>query len=457
MRVVLLNSPVVARPTDSLQRTWAHPRIGVASLAGFLRSHGCDVHVLDPHIEKLNAAVTAERILAHNPACVGLPAFTEEIHSAALIAETVKKHNPRITTVIGGCHVSALPAETLAEFLSFDIGVVGEGELPLLDLVTEKPLAGIPGIVFRDSADNPVVTAPRDDVLPLDTLPIPAWDLYDVGRYGFPLSIELARCCPFACAFCFKSVGRRPRYKSPEKALDEIEYCITHYGVREFYFSSNGTYPLDKQHAMRLCAGIKARGLRIEWDASTRVDVLDEELIALMRESGCRFIDFGIESGDPEVLRHCGKGTDLGITEKTIRLCHGAGIETELNFILGLPYETPESIENTRRFAAKLRNCSTVANFAILTPFPGTKVHDMAARHEGGLRLKTKDWRLYTKQGGAAIVHDNFAEGELRKYQGRLYLSYYLTPRKILQLLTSRNAMQLLDLRRALHLLRQFR
>lgn len=456
MNVVLLNSSVVSALKDYIQRTWSHPRVGVASVAAYLRARGCNVSLLDPQLDKLDASATAERIVALKPVYVGLPAYTEEIHDAALIASEVKRRAAEVVTIIGGPHVSALPEDTLREFPSLDIGIVGEGERPFEAIVSGTPRAEIRGIVFRDTAGRVVRTPDQEDLVSMDALPPPAWDLYELERYAFSVSVEMARCCPFSCAFCFKAMGKRPRYKSPVKALDEIAHCVNAYGVRRFYFSSNGTYPLDRDHAMAVCQGLVERGLTIEWQASTRVDVLDEELIGLMKKAGCSFIDFGIESGDPEILRRCGKGTDLDRIQQTIDLCYRAGIETELNFILGLPYETRGSLENTRRLARKLRKHSTVANFAILTPFPGTEVYEMALRHEGGLRLKTRDWRLYQKQGGQAIAHDKFGERELVKYQTRLYLSYYLgSPRKILDLLTSKNAAQLFDIRRAMQLLKR--
>lgn len=454
MKVVLLNSSVVSKPRDPLQRTWTHPRVGVASVAAYVRAQGHDVSLLDPELDRRDARAVAERIAALAPAYVGLPAYTEEIHDAALIAEEVKRRDPNIRTVVGGCHVSALPQATLDEFPSIDMGVVGEGERPFADLLDGRPPSEIPGVVFRDDAGGAVAVAAHTGGLDLDALPRPAWDLYELKRYEFPPSIELARYCPYHCAFCYKALAGPLRFKSPEKILDEIGHCIAAYGVRHFYFASNGTYPLDRAHAMAVCRGITEGRLDITWDASTRVDVVDEALLAAMKRAGCSFIDFGIESGDPDVLRRCRKGTDIERIEQTIKLCHQAGIETELNFILGLPHETRQSLENTRRLVARLRRYSTVANFAILTPYPGTEVYEMAQRHEAGLRLRTKDWRLYSKQGGMAIAHDNFAEGELAKYQRRLYLAYYLAPRKILQMLTSRNAGQLLDFRRLRQLLR---
>ncbi len=130
-------------------------------------------------------------------------------------------------------------------------------------------------------------------------------------------------------------------------------------------------------------------------------------------------------------------------------------IETDLNFILGLPGESRQSLKNTRRFAAKLRPYSTLANFAILTPFPGTEIYEMALRNECGFSLRSRDWRLYTKQSGSALAHEAFSDGELRRHQMLMYLSYYFgSPRKIFQLLTSEAIWELLSPQRFLAVLK---
>ena len=412
--------------------------------------------ILDPQADGSDLQQIAEKIRQTEPDLLGLSAHTEEINDAAEIAEAVKESRPETATVIGGYHVSALPSETLAEFGSFDLGVVGEDEFPLLAIAEGKAPRETQGIVFRDDHGKIVRNETGDELPSLANLPLPAWDLFDLRAYGNLLPVEMVRACPFSCPFCFKgATGRRVRYKPPERVLDEIGHLVRVHGVREFFFASSGTFPVDRDHAIAVCKGIIERGSRIRWFTGTRVDLVDEELLTLMKQAGCFGINFGIESGDPDVLEHCRKGITLDLAERAVKLCHGLGLETELGFILGLPGETRQSLENTRRFAARLRPYSTLANFAILTPFPGTQVYDMALRNQGGLRIKTTDWRAYSKQAGEALLHDNFAEGELKRYQAKMYLSYYFgSPRKLVSSLFSHTASGLRDPRRVLSLLK---
>jgi len=457
MRVVLLNSCVVSRPRDRMERQWSIAQVGTASIAAFLRERGCDVHVLDARLHKDTAETLAARVAGLKPAYVGMTAITEEICDAAAAAEAIKRRDHAITTVIGGPHATALSTQTLEEFDAFDVAVAGEGEIPMAELAGGRPMHAIRGIAYRGENGEPVATPPHEQTVPLDDLPLPAWDLFALHRYQAPVSVEFLRGCPFACSFCFRIHDRQVRYKSPARVLDELEYLARAYPVPEWYFSSNGSWPLGRRHATEICEGILSRGIRMRWCTSTRVDIVDEPLLALMQRAGCTFIDFGIESGDACLLGQSGKGTDPGQAEAAIKTCYRLGIETELDFVIGLPYETPQSLEKTRQLAIRLRPYSTLANLAIFVPFPGTRACEMAERSEGGVRVRTTDWREYTKQMGCAITHDAFPDGGLTRYQGRLYLTYYLgSPRKVLQLLRSRNGRRVLDVRRALQLLGRF-
>lgn len=370
-----------------MQRAQPHPRLGIASIAGRLRAGGANVSLFDPELDKMSASAVAESVVRAKAQYVGLPAHTEEVHDAAAIAREIKRRDPDIVSVIGGYHVSALPRETLAEFAEFDAGIVGEGEQPFQELVSGAPRETIQGLAFRDAHGTTVVNPARDMYPPLDELPPPAWDLYRLPAYPRGLPIELLRSCPFTCSFCFKATGRKPRYKSLPRLFHEIETCMKTHGARDFFFVSSGTFPVKRSHGLEVCHGILERGWKIRWYTSTRVDLVDEELLSAMKAAGCSGINFGIESGDPGVLEHCRKGVSLEQAERAVRLCHAVGIPTELNFILGLPYESRESLRNTLRFARRLRPWSTLANFAILVPFPGTAVYDMALRGEGGLRI----------------------------------------------------------------------
>lgn len=436
-RVVLLNSCLIVDRVDPTARGLPALRAGVGSLAGFLRHAGHAVSVLDPELNGQNAVAVASAIVALDPEWVGLPAYTLEVHDAAAIAREVRALAPGIRLVVGGYHPTALPVDTLREFPEFDLAITGEAELPFAELLAGTPVEQVAGLVYRQGDGEIVANPQRRDWPPLDDYPDPAWDLFpDLHRYPMFVPVEAVRTCPYRCTFCQQVTARKVRYRSVERFVAEVERLYTDHGIRRFRFISGGTFPLDRDHAIGILEALVARGLDITWMTAVRVDRVDADLLDLMRRAGCRHINLGIESGDPEVLRRCRKGIDLDKVEAILRTCDRIGIETDLGFLLGLPGETEESLRNTRRFLRRVRDLATLANFAILVPLPGTVIWDMAYRHEGGIRRATDDWREYCQKKGLALRHDHFTARQLRRHQVRMLLVFYLgSPRRVLKTL----------------------
>ena len=454
MNIVLLNTSTIALSTDRLQRVDPHLRVGVAVIAACLRRAGHAVRILDPRVENLSVGPFADRILAEKPDLVGFSAFTEEIEDAAAIAAQIKRGRPETRTVVGGYHASAVPGGTMEEFPMFDLAVAGEGEMPMLELASGVASRDIAGLAWRDGSAGIQVNPVRQEFPPFDELPDPAWDLYDLSRYGFRLPVEASRTCPFRCSFCFQATAPKTRFKAPEKVVDECEEGVRRHGAREISFGSAGAFPLNHAHGMAVCEGLLARGLKTPWLTTTRADVLNRELLRAMRASGCCYVSLGIETGDQEILSRCNKGLNLEQAEETIRLIHEAGIESELCFIIGLPGETVASLRKTRRFAMAMRRYATMASFAILTPFPGTEVFRMAECGEQSLGLATRAWRQFSKQSGFALRHETLTPRQLKRWQALLYLEFYFgSPAKALSVLTSKNMRELISVRRALALL----
>lgn len=430
-QVILFNSPWIKKKEDIVEEDNTHLRIGIASIAAYLKSNNIDVTIIDSNdINEIK-----EKIKEYNPDIVGFPAYTFEIFDSAETATIVKKIKPQVLVVVGGAHPSAMPKETLEEFPVFDVAVFGEGEQTLLEIAKGVEFKNIRGIAYRDSGQI-IQNEKRELIEDLNFLPFPAWDLYDLKKYKdkrgenfLYLPVESARGCPFSCIFCYRIAGKIMRYKIPEKIVDEIENNIKKYNANKIYFVE-GTFGVNKKHTIALYDEIIKRKItgKVSFEVSTRVDVIDKEILSKMKEVGVVDIGFGIESGDDFILKKVGKNTSREIITNAIKMCKDAGFKVGATFIIGHPYETKESILKTIKFAKKLP--IVTANFAIMVPFPGTEVRKLAVDNVGGLRIRTNNWRLYGKQIGEAMELDTVPRDKLIKLQNKAYRDFYLTPKR---------------------------
>ena len=249
-------------------------------------------------------------------------------HKAAAIIQDVKRYNPEIVTMMGGPHVSFDIENTLRSYPEIDLIVVGEGEQTLSELVpvlnSPEEWERIRGIAFR--RDGVVhVTPARALIEDLDALPLPARHLLPMSRYlalGYPVSIITSRGCPNKCIFCLgrKMVGFKGRFRNPKLVVDEIEqilaYGFTRINIADDLFTAN------KQRVGVLCEEILNRGVKFAWSAFARVNTVDRELLAIMKEAGCDAISFGIESGNPEMLKRIKKGITIEQAREATRICN---------------------------------------------------------------------------------------------------------------------------------------
>lgn len=441
-RVALFNSPWIKEKKDVAEEDNIHLRLGIASMAAYLQKFCIEVMVVNS-----DEKIQREKLHAFSPHFAGLPAYTFEIYDTARTAEVIKSVLPQTKIIVGGPHPSALPRETLEEFSVFDFVVTGEGEVTLKEIVEgNKELEKIEGLAYRKNGQINVNFS-QNQIYSLDTIPPPAWDLYDLEKYRYIctgrrkrfrfrkkatllyLPIESMRGCPYHCIFCFRINDRQVRFKSVSRVIDELKRGISEFGVNKFYFI-DPTFGINKKLTIELCENIINSGINksISWEVSSRVDVMDEELLALMKEAGCDTIGFGIESGDNNVLRKNGKNITCEKIKDTIKLCNKVGMTVGTSFILGHPFETKETIEKTIKFAKRLPVATT--NFAIMVPFPGTQIRNMARDRVGGLRILTDKWDAYGKQIGMTLDLEQIPQKDLMRYQTRAYWEFYLAPKR---------------------------
>lgn len=428
----LLALPDKSGLLDEVQVLETIPNISLAYLGSVLEREGCEVRLVNPLNQDLFRIVEK-----FSPDLVGFTAYTEEVKSVHQTAVKVKELVPEALLVLGGAHASALPVRTLEEFPAFDACIVGEGEVPLMRIVRGEELSSIEGVASRSRGE--VVFNPAIEVKDLDALPFPAWHLYDLKSYRgeytdhlrpfteqLELPISASRGCPFKCAFCF-NISKHYRARSAENVFEELKRNVRVLGAKRVQFV-DPTFGVDKKQVKKLCSLLVSSGLseEFEWFAGTRVELASERFMRMIKEAGCTNLFIGVESGDQRILDEFKRGVSKEEIRKVFAAASRIGLNTHASFILGLPGETRESLERTIEFAKSLK--TRFAVFSILTPYPGTKVFDLA---------RTEDWDFYGKEAGKALREDSLSMKELKEFQKRAYKEFYKRPDRAYFLLRS--------------------
>jgi radical SAM superfamily enzyme YgiQ (UPF0313 family) len=442
MKVALIRPPEV-NPYWKAKR----PSLGISYIASYLKAHRIEAKLFDANYNAWTETQTIELVAHYRPDIIGISSMTHEIASSHTIAALLRARLDNVPTVIGGCHITALPQETMIEFPNFTYGVYGEGEATMLSLIQclsqqsrEEELAQINGLVYRDT--NQVFINPpchRLSSEQLTKLSYPDFDHYYQSKKALAAKNDYyvmisSRGCPYKCIFCMQVLGRQVRRRSAESVVDEMEYAIDRYGAHTIYFFDE-IFLFNDRLTYDTLELIKKRDLpkRLRWRALTRVNLVDEKLITCVKEAGCFALEIGIEAGSNEVLKRINKQITTEQTENAVRIIKKAGIAVDANYIFGHPHETVESIKDTINLATKL-NTDTIA-IGIMTPYPGTKIFEMAQRGEGGYRLLTKDWSKYDKYGGKALELEGLPIAELEKWQRKGLLYFYLKNFRIVDLI----------------------
>lgn len=379
--------------------------IGLASLAAVTRQWGYPTRIVDSEALGLTIQQTCEEILSHAPDIVGFTAVTVSVHNAAAVADLLKDRHSGITTLIGGHHVSAVPIPTLNAFPSFDIGVIGEGEETIVELLHAitggRRLESVAGLCLRRE-DEYLLTPLRRRITDLDRLPLPAWDLLPpIDRYYCPpvhtvrrfpaTNLVTSRGCPGQCVFCDRTIyGNQGTVYSAGRVMEMIRNLHESYGIREIQFRDDNFTAFHKR-LVEFCTLLIESGLPITWSCVGRVDMVTPDLLALMKEAGCWQIWYGIESGSQKVLDLIKKGTTLDGIRTAVRWTRESGINPCGFFIIGHPGETLETLKETIRFALSLD--ITEAHATFMTPLPGAELYTTHNRYGTFDCRDETDWR----------------------------------------------------------------
>jgi anaerobic magnesium-protoporphyrin IX monomethyl ester cyclase len=423
------------------------PPLGLGYLSSYLKNHGINTVMVDGLKEQLNSSRMMKRILDLEPDAVAITCLTAFYKETVSLSRELKKR--KITTIIGGPHPTFLPYQTLVESQA-DYVICGEGEIPLLDLIKNNFLnENIQGVYSLENLKNENQTIIKAQIIEnLDNLPFPDWEQMNPYDYqkaphgavikGFPVGVIVtSRGCPYECTFCAapKFCDRKIRFRTPENVVEEIEYLINKFKIREIHFEDDNL-TFDPDNIKKLCRLLIEKKININWACPNgiRADNISPEIIQLMKDSGCYYFAYGIESANPQILKNIKKKESIETIEKAIEIADRIGISTQGFFIFGLPGETETTIEENIHFA--VRSKLSRAQFIILDVLPGSELWDT---------LKGKFIANWEKESyrEPEWLPEGITKEQLLAAQTKAFNKFYLRPKIFLRLLKLVNHRQI--------------
>jgi radical SAM superfamily enzyme YgiQ (UPF0313 family) len=362
------------------------PPLGILSIAAWLEKHGIDVEIIDGYASRESHEVMVAKIIASGCSAVGFSCTTSSFPETNRIATLLKDQAPHIATVLGGAHACTIGAPLLDSYPALDYLVIGEGENTMLELARSgfSNVGDIPGVAYRGADGTGTLTSQRELIKDLDSLPFPAYHLlpnfprlYKLPLFSYPkspnTSIISSRGCPYACSYCDRSVFSRGfRFNSPEYILEHVAMLNRDYGIRHVFFYDD-LFTFDRKRVAEFCELKARKGIKVSYNCIARLEHVDAELLALLKGSGCWQVNFGIESGDPEVLKKHRKFYGLDEVGQKLLMVKEAGMRVKGLFMVGLPGEDEAAIRRTIDYALSLP--LDEINVTKFTPFPGAPVY----------------------------------------------------------------------------------
>lgn len=363
---------------------------------------------------------------------IAMPTFKTDMEALARIKEV----HPTVKIIVKGAPFLTYNTNVTYENPFVDYVIIGEAEMTLKDILEGAPNSEILGIAYTDNNMQPVKNDPRPFIENLDVLPFPARHLVDNSVYKRPDNgkvqavIKVSRGCPYHCFFCLATPvsGINVRKRSAENIIAEIKECVEKYNIKNFIFWSD-IFNIDKNWTIDLCKKIIESGLKITWSANTRANTIDDEMAKWMYKSGCRLVSIGVESGSQEILDNIGKKITLDEIRHTVKTLKNNKIKIYNYFVIGLPWETEKTVNDTINFAIELD--SNFISFYTATPLPGTKFFAYAMMNKlisGNLDFTNAYYKPVIRS------HD-LSEERIFELHKQAVKRYYLRPKFIIKTL----------------------
>jgi len=336
---ILLTQPSF---NEGANRFPSRPPLGLAYLAGSVQKAGHECQILD---EQLGENLF-NRIESFKPDVVGFSVTTWTVSLVLEKVAYIKANFSNIFCIAGGPHPTASPSSMLKG--GIDVVVHGYGEKILIEILSAlkngESFSNIGGISFIHNGK--MITNPKVDDVDLNTLPKPAFNLLDLKNYQW-CSVSSSRGCPIGCSFCSDTFlfGKKMHFRSPDNFVDELEALSSDFGIKKFYFIDE-QFTFNEKRTIEICNQIIKRKLKIDWIVNSRVDRVTQEMLSLMKKSGCISVAYGIESGSEQILKNVHKEISIPKIEKTVALTKNAGIRVKTSWIVGLPGDFSEQLKS---------------------------------------------------------------------------------------------------------------
>ncbi len=362
--------------------------LGIAYIASSLIKEGHHVEILDINAYRW-LPWEVERIIEGDESDIyGLTGLITEYKQIKWLTKVIKKYHPTKKIILGGGLASTC-TEIVLKRTEVDIAVIGEGELTMKKLTetleNDGDLQNVAGIAYKDNMKI-YQTSPRSPIECLDSTPFPEWELFPIMVYmqsvklGFDypyrtMNIISSRGCPYKCVYCDHSVfGHKFRKRSVQNVIEEIKILKDKFGIEGVVFSDD-LFIANRKWVKEFCEEVMSQDVKIRWVCNGRVNLVDPDLLNMMKLAGCQGVFFGIESGSQKILDVMQKKIYIEKAKEAIRITRDAGLMAGTYFMIGMMGETEETVKETIDFCKEMQ---LNAQFSFTTPIPGTLLFQKA-------------------------------------------------------------------------------
>ena len=419
--VLLLNLPTGTWYKKKLAEGNSMPPLGIMYIGTYLKKNNYTVKIIDLAVENLDENQFFQAIEECNPSIIGMSTYNEAWNVQKILCRRIKQKYPNIIIAAGGAFATFCYEQVLNESMT-DFVLRGEGEYvfcQLCDCLLRGKLKkeNIKGLCYKNKEGSVIANANVERIKNLDQLPFPDRSLIKKEKYVLPYTISTSRGCPGQCIFCSSKSfwGKSVIMRSAENVYKEVMDIYEKYGANIFYITDD-TFTASKKRCLEFCEMLRQSGISFVWGCESRADVINEEFIRILYESGCHKIQFGMESADNEILQRIKKHVTIEQIENAVMCAANYNMHIQVSYIVGHAFDTEETVKKTISFAKHLSDdYGARVVCSVNTPFPGTEQYEK--RKELGIEIKTDEWEKYLLNS-PIINTKHLSINQLRYYLG---------------------------------------